>query len=258
MALGFLTASILAQLFSLYFRNQSFPHIESMLLPIYLIALIMIFFCVKTEQSDGGKRKLGDIYKKIPTVLLDRNLKWIYLSTLCTLSVLVAFYILMDYYYGKFFSLNNINPLTTRAIALPAMFLSLLAPRMIKKIGGVKLLRVSFAISCIGLLMSSFSVFSDSAYGLLAASVLFIAGRAFSVPSLVSSIGVYCEKNLRGTAISLYTFILFIGASCGPILAHTLEHTTYSYALIALAIIAIIPALLTFNMTEYSMTHPLK
>lgn len=252
MALGFLTASILAQLFSIYFRKQLFNEIEHMLLPFYLISLIIIVIFINPNQVNNNKQNLTDIYKQMPSILTDSNLKWIYISTLCTLSVLVAFYILMDYYYGYFFSLNKINPITTRAISLPAMFLSLFAPRMIKKIGGVRLLRLSFFISFIGLIFSSFAVFLNSTYGLLAASVLFIIGRSFSVPSLVNSIGVYCEPNIRGTSISIYTFILFIGASIGPVLAHALEYMTYQYALIILAIIVIIPILLTFNLDEYS------
>ncbi|MNW00022.1 hypothetical protein D3C71_1954660 [compost metagenome] len=47
-------------------------------------------------------------------------------------------------------------------------------------------------------------------------SIIFVAGIALTVPTLISIIGQLGGTS-RGTAVTLYTFILFIGATLGPI-----------------------------------------
>lgn len=251
MSLGFLTASIIAQLYAISLSSHGLNFIELTLIPLYCISWILLFFYI--EDIDRAKNKnesLIEIYKKIPTLLFDKNLKWLYISTLCTLSALVSFYILLDENYGDRFSEAHIDLLMTRLIALPAMFLSLLAPQLIYKMGAISVVRWSFFIASAGLLLSSITVFFGSTWGLLVSSIIFIGGRAFSVPSLVGTIGSIAEKKLKGTAIALYTFILFIGASLGPFIAHLLIRFDYSVSLIILAFIAGIPALLTFCMSK--------
>ncbi|EJU35703.1 MULTISPECIES: MFS transporter [Klebsiella] len=250
MSLGFLTASIIAQLYAISLSAHGLNFIEFTFIPLYCISLILLFFYIEDIDRNNKTESLIEIYKKIPVLLFDKNLKWLYVSTLCTLSALVSFYILLDENYGHRFSAAHIDLLMTRLIALPVMFLSLLAPQLIYKIGAIFVVRWSFFIASAGLLLSSIAVFFGSTWGLLFSSIIFIGGRAFSVPSLVGTIGSIAEKKLKGTAISLYTFILFIGASLGPFIAHLLMHFDYFVSLIMLAFIAGVPALLTFHMNK--------
>ncbi|MCC8381767.1 MFS transporter [Xenorhabdus sp. PB30.3] len=255
MSLGFLTASIVAQLYAIKFSHYGFNTIELVLVPIYFGSIILIYFVVHRDKEnnqveENHKTTLFDIYRKIPGILFEKNLKWLYLSTLCTLSALVAFYIMMDESYGEKFAIMGIEPFTTRLIVLPVMFLSLLAPWIIQKIGAISLVRWSFLIAAAGLILSSVTVYFGSAWGLLFSSVIFIGGRAFSVPSLVGVIAVLAEQQYRGTAISLYTFVLFVGASIGPLIAHLLLMLNYSISLLVLAFIAGLPALLTLFIRE--------
>lgn len=254
MSLGFLTASIIAQLYAIKLSHYGFNAIELTLVPVYLASILLIYIVVceekivRGENNQAGKHHkttLFDIYRKIPGILFEKNLKWLYFSTLCTLSALVAFYIMMDKSYGEKFAMMDIAPLTTRLIVLPVMFLSLLAPRIIQKTGAISLVRWSFFVAAAGLILASVTVSWGSAWGLLFASVIFIGGRAFSVPSLVGAIGALAEQQYRGTAISLYTFVLFVGASIGPLIAHLLLMLNYSLSLLILAFIAGLPALLT-------------
>lgn len=246
MSLGFLTASIIAQLYAIVLSGQSFGLIEMTFLPLYVIALILVFaFVDPRDGAQGSSTSLIEVYRKIPALLFEARLKWLYLSTLCTLSALVAFYILLDRNYGAQFSQAGIDPLTTRLVALPAMFLSLFAPQIIARIGSISLIRWSFAGAAFGLGLAVLAVLAGSTWGLLAASVVFIAGRAFSVPSLVGTVGRMADPAYRGTAISLYTFVLFIGASLGPVLARLLFVFPYAVALVVLAVVAGLPAVLT-------------
>ena len=49
-------------------------------------------------------------------------------------------------------------------------------------------------------------------------SILFVCGIAIIVPSMLALVG-QLGGNEKGVATSIYTFILFIGASLGPIIA---------------------------------------
>ncbi|MEG9884760.1 MAG: hypothetical protein V6Z86_09145 [Hyphomicrobiales bacterium] len=51
--------------------------------------------------------------------------------------------------------------------------------------------------------------------------------------------------NCRGAAISLYAFLLVVGASLGPLLAYIIAMFTSPLALTILAVVAGLPALAT-------------
>ncbi|MDI3410192.1 hypothetical protein QKW52_06325 [Bacillus sonorensis] len=55
-------------------------------------------------------------------------------------------------------------------------------------------------------------------------SIVFVLGIAVATPSLISLIG-QLGGEVRGLAVSIYTFILFIGASLGPIFTAVLLKT---------------------------------
>lgn len=50
---------------------------------------------------------------------------------------------------------------------------------------------------------------------LVAASAVFVAGVAVAAPSLIALLGSLAPRR-RGAAVSLYSFVLFVGASLGP------------------------------------------
>lgn len=243
MSLGFLTASLLAQLYAITLQRWPFGQIEQSLLPAYLIALTVIFFFVEDRDGTHPQRSLLEIYRRLPSLLLERRLKWLYLSTLCTLSALVAFYLLLDARFGHAIAQAGIPPIATRLVALPAMALSLATPTVIRRVGALALIRRSFAIASLGILFAAGAALTGSAWGVLAASIVFIGGRSFSVPALVGAISALAEPASRGTAIALYTFVLFVGASLGPWLAQVLAFFSYPASLLLLALIAGLPVL---------------
>jgi MFS family permease len=59
-------------------------------------------------------------------------------------------------------------------------------------------------------------------------SVIFVAGIAITAPALISIIAMIGGES-RGSALSLHTVILFIGAGIGPVLAVTLLSTGLNY-----------------------------
>jgi len=69
----------------------------------------------------------------------------------------------------------------------------------------------------------------------MSASVLFVAGIGISVPSLITRVAALAQASVRGLAVALYTFVLFVGASLGPWLAQSTAHWPLVYTLSLLA-----------------------
>lgn len=71
----------------------------------------------------------------------------------------------------------------------------------------------------------------------VAMSVVFVFGITISLPMVVSSIGTLAGKK-SGNAMTLYTFVLFIGATVGPIVCNRIiESGSYPLAFIFLAVV---------------------
>ncbi|MGG6309203.1 MFS transporter [Paenibacillus macerans] len=118
------------------------------------------------------------------------------------------------------YSLGEMEILGVRSLGMLVMVLSLFAGRICRRWGVLPVLRTGLIFSITALMLMSF-VQELGVY--IVMSVLFVAGIAVVVPTLISLIGEIGSGN-RGVATSLYTFVLFAGASVGLVLtAYLLE-----------------------------------
>ncbi len=77
-------------------------------------------------------------------------------------------------------------------------------------------------------------------------SILFVLGIALAVPGLISIIGLLGGKH-RANALSLHTFILFLGTSLAPILStYITNNFGYLVSFIVGAIILFLGVIATF------------
>ena len=88
---------------------------------------------------------------------------------------------------------------------------------------------------------------AEHLHGLLAASVLFVAGVGISVPSLIARVAGLADTPARGLAVALYTFVLFVGASLGPLLGQITEQWPLPHTLSLLAALLGMAALYVFT-----------
>ena len=100
--------------------------------------------------------------------------------------------------------------------ALPAMFLSLGAGRFAARRSWAQIARLGFGVSALGMLGEA--LLAGSLAGLVAASVVYVAGVALAAPAMISLYGQVSAPN-RGSGMALNGFILFVGTSAGPLLA---------------------------------------
>ena len=128
-----------------------------------------------------------------------------------------------------------------RLAALPAMFLSLGAGALATRWSWPQVARLGFGLSALGMLGEA--LLAGSLVGLVAASVVYVAGVALAAPAMISLYGQVSAPN-RGSGMALNGFILFVGTSIGPLLATSVP-TFRGLALVLTGILAVALAAVT-------------
>ena len=172
-----------------------------------------------TELAPRSARELLSSYRALGPVLADARLRRVYAPALLLLMCFIAFYMALDTRAGAALRAADATPFMARAVALPGFLAPLLVPALMPRLGAERLVAVGLATATTGLLLCAWAG-PERLHGLLAASVVFVAGVGISAPSLIARIGLVAAPSSRGLAVALYTFVLFIGASLGPWLAH--------------------------------------
>jgi len=104
-----------------------------------------------------------------------------------------------------------------RLAGLPGMFVALAAGPLGRLLGGdAGLARAGFLIAAAGLVAEALT--PGSLLGLGATSLLFVVGIALAVPAMINLFGQAAAPRRR-SGMAVNGFILFIGASLGPVLA---------------------------------------
>jgi putative permease multidrug efflux protein len=104
-----------------------------------------------------------------------------------------------------------------RLAGLPGMFVALAAGPLGRLLGGdAGLARAGFLIATAGLITEALT--PGTLLGLGATSLLFVIGIALAVPAMINLFGQAAAPR-RGSGMAVNGFILFIGASLGPLLA---------------------------------------
>jgi predicted MFS family arabinose efflux permease len=151
-------------------------------------------------------------YRALPSLLRDSGLLPLYAATPAIHGTFVAIYTGVQL-------LGVTGLLGLRASALPAMLaIPFLAPWLARIHGprraGMALLLTAAAVALIGLV-------NPGTTGLAILLLPVVVGMGITVPGLIEAIGTQAGP-ARGTAVSLFTFLLFVGASVGPQIAGAL------------------------------------
>ena len=187
-------------------------------------------------------------YSPLGSLLADARLRRVYGPALLLLMCFVAFYLLLDAQAQATLMAHGITPLAARGVALPAFLAPLAVAVVMPRHGAERLAMAGLGIAATGLALCAWAGV-EHPYSLLAASVVFVAGVGVSVPSLIAQVTRIAAAEVRGLAVALYTFVLFVGASLGPALAHytTQRQWPLSLALCLLAALLVTAALYAFT-----------
>ena len=230
MSAGFLLAGILGQVYGDLTAQAS---LAPAMLPLSALYLLCAGLCLMLPEKDtpSAQGSLFSIWRGLPKVLGNATLIRAYLAALVLLASFVAFYAGMALSLKPSLGLLKIDLMTVRLAAIPCMLIPLIVHRLISRFGPS--LMVSFGMGLSGLSLLAIAAFGchvtlASALVLTLASLPFTAGIALTVPSLIALVSTIMPDQ-RGMAVSVYTFILFVGASIGAMLPLRFSHYPVSW-----------------------------
>ena len=214
---GFLMASVIAQVFGTIINSSlGWQAIFISLGIIYLVtALLVIFFLPKDHIQHSGESILRK-FIQMKDLLKNPKLCIPFVITFMLLFSLVGMYtILGSYLASEKFEFTEQEILYVRALGIISMLMSIFAGKISNKLGVILSLRSALIVAAIALFVMGIS---SSSIIIILCSLLFVAGIALIVPVNISLV----NKNAgaaRGSAVLFNAFILFLGASIGPMLA---------------------------------------
>lgn len=239
---GFLLAGIVGQLFSSNISQRvGWNFVFYILAVVYLFTAILILAFVPNRIPNGTN--VIDAFKQMKKVFKIKSLCFAYIVALVPLFSFVGMYTVLNVFLSSSeigFSTQEI--FYVRLIGILGMILSPIAGSLVKRFGIISVLRGGLFMSIIGLI---FLGISTNIIFIVVMSVTFVIGIAITVPTLISLIG-QLGGAIRGAAVSVYTFILFLGASIGPIFTFSiLKSGNFLVAFLSLAIIMFIGVIST-------------
>lgn len=213
---GFLMAGIVGQVFSsLVSQTFSWNIMFYLLGVVYLITAFLAALFLPKDDVKEVKRSILSSFKQMRKVFTQKYLFMCYVVTITILLSFVGMYTALgSYLKSPVFGLDSQNIMYVRSVGILGMLLSPLVGRLIMRFGIRKVLRGGLSVAAVGL---AFLGVSTNLLFLVVMSVIFVAGIAIIVPTLISLVSELGGDE-RGVAISLYTFILFIGATIGPMI----------------------------------------
>lgn len=103
-----------------------------------------------------------------------------------------------------------------RLVGLPGMFAALFTGRLATRLGMAGVARLGFLLSAVGL--AGEAVLARSMVGVSLSSLVFVTGVALSISSMIHLFGSTAAPH-RASGMALNGFMLFAGASVGPLAA---------------------------------------
>ena len=243
MSTSFLVAGIfgqvLASLVALHLGWRWFFPLCGGLLAVALAAVLAVVHDAASTSGPSGSSLRGQ-FASLGRLALRPAVVALSLAHVTLLMVFVAMYTGI----GGHLESQGMRPSTIvliRLAALPVMFLSLVAGRIAVRWSWAQTARLGFGVSALGMLGEA--LLAQSLAGLVAGSIVYVAGVALAVPAMISLYGQVSAPN-RGSGMALNGFILFVGTSAGPLLA-TSSPTFRTLALTLSGILAVALAAIT-------------
>lgn len=241
---SFLISAIVGQIFSSYISEQfKWQSVFYYFGGIYFLTAVLVLILLPKTAARQENTNLKFMFTQFFRLLTDKRLVQVYSIAVTLLLTFVAFYTILGEYLTNEFGMSADGILYIRIIGIIGMLFAPFAGKLTSQFGLMAVLRAALIIAVLGSLIIGIN--SNSVF-LVFMSIIFVAGIALTVPTLISLIGQLGGKN-HGAAVSLYTFILFVGASLGPMIAVILlQVANYGMAFVCLAILLGISLIISF------------
>lgn len=236
---AFLSAGLLGQIYGeTIIRTWGISAGSIPLAGVYLLTALAL----KLTPADAAQMTTFSLAERLISarqVLRNPWLHRIYFTAFILLMNFVAFYMVLNLHGGKILSAFGVTTFTVRLFSLPAFFMTLLAPYLLNVFNPKKVISAGLVLSIAGILAAMLGP-DLGLYGVIIGSLFFVAGISIIVPGLIASIAAETRIEHRGMAVSFYTFVLFLGASLGPLLAQSITNLSAALALFVQAVILLI------------------
>ncbi|MFC4322312.1 MFS transporter [Litchfieldia salsa] len=213
---GFLMAGILGQLISSFLTlHYSWEVVFFSFACIYFSLFFLSYFLLPNthQQTSSTSRR---IWRDFFLLLKDKNLLSCYMITFTLLLSFVAFYDGLGRMLTTHYEIDSQSLMVIRAIGIIGTIFSIFTGRLINRYGLNRALVVGLTL---GISSTFFMiVLNHQILAITILSILFVSSISMLIPIMITYIGKI-GNHARGSALSLYSFVLLVGASVGPILA---------------------------------------
>ena len=211
---GFLVSAIAGQLFSSVVSEYwDWRYVFYIHGALCLAAALLVAVFVPRSTGRRNLASLAALYRQLPAQFLNKRLMLCYLICLTVLLSFVGMYTIFQEELTKPpFALTAAQLMQVRATGLAGMILAPFAGRLAARFGFMRTLRAGLLLAAAGLAAAGLSHAMPLLIGM---SIVYIAGISLVIPVLISLTGLLAGEQ-RGPAITVYSLMLFTGASAGP------------------------------------------
>ncbi|MFN7252717.1 MAG: MFS transporter [Anaerobacillus sp.] len=212
---GFLSAGVIGQVLSSSV-NLLF-HWQAIFLTLAFLYSLLFIYSLKKLARPHKKRQQRSLSKLLTTLVKlpwRSDLRRLYFVTFTTLLAFVAYYTTLESLFVQSLSLSPKTTIFVRAIGLLGLILTIYSGRIATRFGFKNTIIIGLLLTLIGLFLSGII----NIYFIALGSVTLVAGTAIIIPSLIQLIGNRGGKN-RSLTISMYSFILLLGASFSSVIS---------------------------------------
>jgi MFS transporter, YNFM family, putative membrane transport protein len=233
---AFLVAGIVGQVYAQAVAlTLGWRWVFALAAPAFALATVALATVLVEPARSGPPASLGQKYRQLGALAVRRELALPYAACCTVLLSFVAKYAALGPVLETEFGLDESNVLLVRLAGLPAIALAPFAGWLVGRLGAVRVAVAGFVLAAAGLVAQAATV--TALWALVIASVIFVAGIATIVPSVIALVGGR-GGSTRAGALGLCGLAIFVGASLGPFAAGLpLEFAGLLLALAALLVV---------------------
>lgn len=225
---GFSISGIMGQIFSSWITKLlDWHYVFLFFFVVYLVLFVLAW--IHLPKGPKSKENADSVPFRIQVmkVLGNPNLIKGYLIALTLFFCFVGMYSSFGGYLTRAYGLDTMEILWIRLIGIIGIMFSFFTGRMVKKYGLKQVLIIGLLTAAIGLAMEGAT--SNLTF-IIISTVIFVSGFSIVIPIMIQVIGTIGQKH-RSIAVTIYSFILFLGASIGPLMLRIPDFNTVCFIL---------------------------
>jgi YNFM family putative membrane transporter len=217
MSTAFLAAGIVGQVYaSVVTLAWGWRWVFALAAAAFVLAAAAVALTLREPTRTAPHSTLARRFRRFAVLAGRRELALPVVAAFPVLLTFVATYAALGPELQAHFGLDQADILLVRLAGLPAMLLAPVAGALAGRAGPRRVLLAGFTLAAVGLAVGALA--NGSPEALIAASVIFVAGIATTVPAHIALVGARAREE-RAAGLGLYSFVLFVGASVGPLTA---------------------------------------